>query len=77
MTEVTDRGDVAAEGGAAVDRAAPEGGAAVGGAAASVIAEKDSSAAPISAPTPEARRAVISRDMVFRSAWWAVSMKAN
>ena len=41
------------------------------------IAEKDSSAAPTSAPAPKARRAVISRGMVFRSAWWAVSMKAN
>ena len=66
ITEVTDLGDVAAEGGAAVD-----------GTAASVIAEKDSSAAPTSAPAPKARRAVISKGMVFRSARWAVSMKAN
>ena len=66
ITDVTDRGEVAAEGGAAAD-----------GASASVIAEKDSSAAPTSAPAPKARRAVISGGMVFRSAWWAVSMKAN
>jgi hypothetical protein len=40
-------------------------------------AAKDRSAAPRNAPAQKARRAVISRGMVFRSAWWAVSMKAN